>query len=336
MTFTAEQIAAVLGGTIYGDKTSAVNDVAPIEKAQKGQLSFVCEEKYMSAASGSDASIVLVSAALTEGRDMQTFKPTVIKVENARGAMAQLLQMVADVINPRRKGVEQPCFISDGVDVPATAYVGAMAYIGKNVRLGEGVQIYPQAYIGDNVRIGDNTIVYAGAKIYYNCTIGSNCIIHSGAVIGADGFGFEPDAQGVYHKVPQIGSVVIEDDVEIGANTAVDRAMMGETRICRNSKIDNLVQVAHNVRVGQSTVLCGQVGIAGSTTIGSHCTLTGQVGVAGHIEVADGCLIGAQSGITGSIRKSGVYAGSPAIDAATWKRTQVVMKKLPEIYSRMK
>ena len=191
--------------------------------------------------------------------------------------MAQLLQIVSKAMNPARKGIEQPAFISGGVAVPEDAYVGAFAYIGKNVRLGKGVQIYPHCYIGDNVVIGDNTVLYDGVRVYYNCCIGADCILHAGVVIGADGFGFEPDAQGINRKIPQIGNVIIEDDVEIGANSTVDRAMMGSTIIHRNVKIDNLVQVAHNVEVGESTFLCAQVGIAGSTKIGKHCILTGQL-----------------------------------------------------------
>ena len=325
--FSAKQIAGAVGGKVHGDETRTVHDVAPIETAEEGQLSFVCEAKYLPALQQTHASVVLVSSALAQDTDMSSLRCTVVEVENSRAAMAELLQAVAETLNPRKHGVEQPCFIAEGVSVPADAYIGAMAYIGRNVKLGKGVQIYPQAYIGDNVQIGDNSIVYAGAKIYYNCAVGKECIIHAGAVIGADGFGFEPDKDGVYHKLPQIGRVVIEDDVEIGANTTIDRAMMGETRISRNTKIDNLVQIAHNVQVGGSTVLCAQVGIAGSTSIGSHCTLTGQVGVAGHIEVTDHCIVGAQSGISGSLRKPGMYIGSPAIDAATWRRAIVKFRQ---------
>ena len=189
------------------------------------------------------------------------------------------------------------------------------------------MQIYPNTYIGDNVTIGDNTILYAGVKIYAHCIIGANCILHAGAIIGADGFGFEPDAQGVNQKIPQIGNVIIEDDVEIGANTTVDRAMMGSTIIHKNVKIDNLVQVAHNVEIGESTILCAQVGIAGSSKIGKHCILAGQVGVAGHIEIVDNCIIGAQTGVSGSIRKAGTYMGSPAIDASIWRRAIVRFKQ---------
>ena len=241
--------------------------------------------------------------------------------------MAQLLQLVSKAMNPAKQGIEQPSFISEGVSVPENAYVGAFAYIGKNVRLGKGVQIYPHVFIGDNVVIGDNTILYAGVKVYAHCRVGADCILHAGVVIGSDGFGFEPDAQGVNQKIPQIGNVLIEDDVEIGANTTIDRAMMGSTIIRRNVKIDNLVQIGHNVEVGESTFLCAQVGIAGSSKIGKHCILTGQVGVAGHIEIADNCIFGAQSGIAGNIRKPGQYMGSPAIDASIWRRAVVRFKQ---------
>ena len=260
---------------------------------------------------------------------------TLIRVENARAAMGQLLALVAKAMNPAKQGIEQPCFISEGVTIPEAAYIGAFAYIGNNVQLGKGVQIYPHTYIGDNVRIGDNTILYSGVKIYYNCVVGQDCILHAGVVVGSDGFGFEPDAKGVNQKLPQIGNVIIEDDVEIGANTTVDRAMMGSTIIRRNTKIDNLVQVAHNVEVGESTFLCAQVGIAGSTKVGAHCILAGQVGVAGHIEVTDNCVFGAQSGIAGSVRKAGMYQGSPAIDAMNWRRSSVGFKQLPDIMKRL-
>jgi UDP-3-O-[3-hydroxymyristoyl] glucosamine N-acyltransferase len=249
--------------------------------------------------------------------------------------MGQLLALVAKAMNPAKQGVEQPCFISEGVTIPEDAYIGAFVYIGKNVQLGKGVQIYPHAYIGDNVRVGDNTILYSGVKIYYNCVVGQDCILHAGVVVGSDGFGFEPDAKGVNQKLPQIGNVVIEDDVEIGANTTVDRAMMGSTIVRRNAKIDNLVQVAHNVEVGESTFLCSQVGIAGSTKIGGHCILAGQVGVAGHIEITDNCIFGAQTGIAGSVRKAGMYQGSPAIDAMNWRRSSVGFKQLPDIMKRL-
>lgn len=332
MEFTAQQIAAMLGGKLEGDATKSVYDVAPIESAGEGQLAFLCEEKYVTYLTDTKASVVLMTESLPFTGSTSA---SLIRVPNARSAMGQLLQLVAKVINPVRCGIEQPCFISEGVDVPDDAYIGAFAYIGKNVHLGRGVQVYPNVYIGDNVHIGDGTILYAGVKVYYNCVIGRACILHAGVVIGADGFGFEPDAQGVNQKLPQIGNVVIEDDVEIGANTTVDRAMMGSTRIHCNTKIDNLVQVAHNVEIGESTFLCAQVGIAGSTKIGSHCILAGQAGVAGHIEVADKCVFGAQTGIAGSVRKSGMYQGSPAIDAMNWRRSSIGFKQLPDLMRRL-
>ena len=340
MEFSAQQIAALLGGELYGNSRSMVSDVAPIESAQSHQLSFVTEEKYLPLLANTQAGVVLITKSLVAGR-MQFPEGegkaggAFILVENARGAMAQLLQIVSKAMNPPRKGIEQPSFISDGVAVPEDAYIGAFAYIGKNVRLGKGVQIYPNTYIGDNVTIGDRTVLYSGVKIYYNCVVGNDCILHAGVVVGSDGFGFEPDAKGVNQKIPQIGNVVIENDVEIGANSTIDRAMMGSTIIRRNAKLDNLVQVAHNVEVGESTFLCAQVGIAGSSKIGSHCVLAGQVGVAGHIEIADHCVFGAQTGIPNSVRKPGMYMGYPAIDAANWRRSVVGFKQLPDVLRRL-
>ena len=332
MKFSAQQIAALLGGKITGDANRQVWDVGAIETAKEGQLTFLCDAKYLPHLPKTGASVVLMTDSIEFTGETQA---TLIRVENARAAMGQLLALVAKAMNPAKQGIEQPCFISEGVTIPEDAYVGAFAYIGKNVQLGKGVQIYPHTYIGDNVRIGDNTILYSGAKIYYNCIVGKDCILHAGVVVGSDGFGFEPDTKGVNQKLPQIGNVIIEDDVEIGANTTVDRAMMGSTIIRRNTKIDNLVQVAHNVEVGESTFLCAQVGIAGSTKVGAHCILAGQVGVAGHIEVTDNCVFGAQSGIAGSVRKAGMYQGSPAIDAMNWRRSSVGFKQLPDIMKRL-
>ena len=332
MEFSAQQIAMLLGGKVIGDTNRKVSDVGPIESAHEGQLSFLCDAKYLHHLPQTGASVVLMTDSIAfEGET----NATLIRVENARAAMGQLLSLVAKAMNPAKQGIEQPSFISEGVTIPEDAYIGAFAYIGKNVQLGKGVQIYPHTYIGDNVRIGDNTILYSGVKVYYNCVIGKDCILHAGVVIGSDGFGFEPDAKGVNQKLPQIGYVIIEDDVEIGANTTVDRAMMGSTIIRRNAKIDNLVQVAHNVEVGESTFLCAQVGIAGSTKVGGHCILAGQVGVAGHIEIADNCVFGAQTGIAGSVRKAGMYQGSPAIDAMNWRRSSVGFKQLPDIMKRL-
>ena len=332
MEFSAQQIAALLGGELYGNSNAKVCDVAPIEQAQAQHLSFVTEEKYLSCLQHTKAGVVLITRSLVEGKiafpeGEGKAGGAFILVENARGAMGQLLALVSKAMNPAKQGIEQPSFVSTGVAVPEDAYIGAFAYIGKNVQLGKGVQIYPNVYIGDHVTIGEGTILYAGVKVYSHCIIGKDCILHAGAVVGSDGFGFEPDAQGVNQKIPQIGNVIIEDDVEIGANTTVDRAMMGSTVIRRNVKIDNLVQVAHNVEIGESSFLCAQVGIAGSSKIGKHCILAGQVGVAGHIEIADNCIFGAQTGVPGNIRKPGQYMGTPAIDAALWRRAVVKFKQ---------
>ena len=332
MEFSAQQIAMLLGGKVAGDKDRKVSDVGPIESAHEGQLSFLCDAKYLSYLPQTGASVVLMTDSIAFDGETNA---TLIRVENARAAMGQLLALVAKAINPAKQGVEQPSFISEGVTIPEDAYVGAFAYIGKNVQIGKGVQIYPHSYVGDNVRIGDNTVLYSGVKIYYNCVVGKDCILHAGAVIGADGFGFEPDAKGINQKLPQIGNVIIEDDVEIGANTTVDRAMMGSTIIRKNAKLDNLVQIGHNVEVGASDFLCAQVGIAGSTKVGAHCILAGQVGVAGHIELPDNCVFGAQSGVSGTIRKPGMYQGSPAIDAMNWRRSTVGFKQLPDLVKKI-
>ena len=329
MQFTAQQIAAFVSGEIVGNADILIHDVSPIEQGVPGTLSYVTDRKYWPALATTEASVVLLSRELFD--DTVACPATLILVPNARQAIGLLLQGVSDFLRPRKSGVEQPVFVDTSVSLPDDAYVGAFAYIGKGVKIGKGVQIYPHAYIGDYTSIGDNTVIYSGVKIYDHCVVGKDCIIHSGCVIGADGFGFEPDAEGVNHKIPQIGTVVIEDDVEIGANTTIDRAMMGETRVKRNVKIDNLVQVAHNVQVGESSFLCAQVGIAGSTTLGHHCIMAGQVGVAGHITVADNVICGAQTGVAGSIRQAGTYQGSPAIDAGNWRRSSVVFKYLPDL-----
>lgn len=332
MEFSAQQIAALLGGKLIGNANAKVSDVAPIEQAQAQHLSFITEEKYLPFLENSKAGVILMTASLTDRYTdrLQSTDQALILVENARGAMGQLLSIVSKALNPPKRGVEQPCFIAEGVMVPEDAYVGAFAFIGKNVRLGKGVQIYPQVFIGDDVEIGDNTVLYAGVKIYHHCRVGSDCILHAGAVIGADGFGFEPDAKGVHQKIPQIGNVIIEDDVEIGANTTIDRAMMGSTIIRKNAKIDNLVQIGHNVELGESSILCAQAGIAGSTRVGKHCVMAGQAGAAGHITITDNCVFGAQAGIAGNVRKPGMYLGSPAIDVSIFRRAAVRFKQSGE------
>lgn len=336
MEFSASQIALLLGGKIIGDESRKVSDVAPIEQAAEGKLSFLCDEKFVGLLGQVKDGVVLVSKPLLTSPQGEEMVPetgaTLILVDNARGAMAELLKIVAKAMNPAKKGIEQPSYINEGVTIPEDAYVGAFAYIGKNVKIGKGAQIYPHAYVGDNCVVGENTILYSGVKVYYNCVIGKDCILHSGCVVGADGFGFEPDAQGVNQKVPQIGNVIIEDDVELGANTCVDRAMMGSTIVRKNAKVDNLVQIAHNCQIGESDFLCAQVGLAGSTTVGKHCIMAGQVGIAGHLTIADNCIFGAQSGVPSSVNKPGMYQGSPIVDAMTFRRSSAVFKQLPEMY----
>ena len=328
LSFTAQQISDLVHGEIIGSPQATVNDLKPIETAQAGALCYIYDKQYIHLLNDTKASVVIISRELTE--DIHT-DATLIIVDNARATMALLLQAIEKMLHKQHTGVEQPAYIASNVVIPDSAYIGAFTYIGTNVRLGQGVQIYPNCYIGDNVQIGDNTIIYAGAKIYHDCILGNNCILHAGVVIGADGFGFEPDQAGVNQKLPQLGNVIIEDDVEIGANSTVDRAMLGSTIIRKNVKIDNLVQIAHSVEIGESTFVCAQVGIAGSTQIGNHCILAGQVGVAGHIKIADHSIFGAQAGIAGTINKSGVYQGSPAFDAHQWRRAVAVFKHLPEI-----
>ncbi len=329
MFFSASQISAAVGGELHGNAEARVSDVAKIETAQPETLCFLCEERYLPYLAQTKASVVLLSRALyTEGLSTPA---TLIVVDNARASMAMLMQAVEQAMRPQHKGIEQPSFVAEGVEIKDDVYVGAFAYLGKGAKIGKGVQIYPHCYIGENVVIGDGTVLYSGVKIYYGCKVGKGCVLHSGVVIGADGFGFESDEKGVLHKVPQIGTVRVCDDVEIGANTTIDRAMMGETVIGENTKLDNLVQIGHNVVTGKSNVMCAQVGVAGSTDIGSHCTFAGQVGVAGHITIADQSTFGAQSGIAGSVRKGGIYMGTPAIEAMTWRRASACFKQLPEM-----
>ena len=244
--------------------------------------------------------------------------------------MGMLLNMVQEALNPRKKGIEQPSFIAEGVDVPTDAYVGAFAYLAKGVTVGEGTQIYPQVYLGDNVKVGKNCILYAGVKVYHDCVIGDNCILHAGCVIGADGFGFAP-VNGEYEKISQIGNVILEGDNEVGANTTIDRATMGHTIIGRGTKLDNLVQIGHNVVTKENNIFCSQVGVAGTTKIGAWNTFAGQVGVAGQCEIGNQNTFGAQSGIPGNIGDKQVLMGYPVIPARDWARQAVYMKRLPEM-----
>lgn len=328
MEFTAQQIADMLEGVVVGDPQASVNDVSKIEEGRPNTLTFFANAKYEHYVYTTEASVIIVNS---DFEPSQAVHATMIKVPNAYESLAKLLSLYQQM-QPRKTGIEQPSHISPTASVGKDTYVGAFAYIGDKAKIGDGAKIYPQAYVGDGVSIGADTIVYPGAKIYKGCKIGARCVVHSGAVIGADGFGFAPDKDGVYHKIEQVGIVVVEDDVEIGANTCIDRSTMGNTRIGRGVKLDDLVMVAHNVVVGHDTVIASQSGIAGSTKIGSNCVLGGQVGVAGHIEVADRTTVAAQSGIQGSVKKPGqTLFGSPAFDYMSFTRAFVVFRHLPEL-----
>ena len=331
MQFSANQIAQLTNGTVEGNGDVMVSTIAKIEEGQPGAISFLANPKYTHYIYETKSSIVLVKDDFVPEKPISA---TLIKVADPYATVAQLLQMVAQMTEPQYSGIEQPSYIAEGVELPDDVYVGAFAYIGRGAKIGRGVKIFPQAYIGDNVVIGDNSIIKPGVKIYHNCRIGKRCIIHGGAVIGADGFGFAP-VNDQYNKIPQIGNVELDDDVEIGANTCIDRATMGSTRIGKGVKLDNLIQVAHNVEIGENTVMAAQVGIAGSTKIGARCMVAGQVGFAGHITVGDDNQIGAQSGIPNSVGSGLRLMGYPAIEARDFARNIVYIKNIPKMQERI-
>jgi UDP-3-O-[3-hydroxymyristoyl] glucosamine N-acyltransferase len=331
MEFSAIQIASLVGGTVEGDGNVAVSTFAKIEEGHQGALSFLANPKYTHYIYQTKSSVVLVR------RDFVAEHPvsaTLIRVDDPYATVAQLLQMVSAMTAPKLEGVEQPSFVAEGVEVPEGAYIGAFAYISAGAKLGKNVKIYPQVYVGAGVEIGDDTTLYPGVKVYHGCRIGARCIIHSGAVIGADGFGFAP-TDGVYKKIPQLGNVVIADDVEIGANTAVDRAVMGSTRIGKGVKLDNLIQVAHNCEVGDNTVMASQSGIAGSTKLGNGCVVGGQVGFAGHLHISDNVQIGAQSGISRDVAAGARIMGYPAVEYGDFARQTINVRNLSKLYSRV-
>lgn len=332
MHFTASQIATIAGGTIEGNGDAVVNSFAKIEEGHEGAISFLANPKYTQYIYTTGSSVVLVADDFVPE---QPLKCTLIRVADPYATVASLLEMVSRMMEPTLTGVEHPCFIAEGVEIPDDAYVGAFAYIGKGAVIGAGVKIYPNAYVGANVSVGEATVIYPNATIYHNCKVGKRCVIHSGAVIGADGFGFAP-VDGHYNKIPQIGIVEIEDDVEIGANTTVDRATMGHTLIKSGTKLDNLIQVAHNCIIGSDTVMAAQVGIAGSTKIGDNCMVGGQVGFKGHITIGNNVQIGAQSGIGGNARDNSRLMGSPAVDMGKYVRQAALSKNLPWMFERIK
>ena len=332
MEFKATQIAEILGGTIEGNPEAVVNHLSKIEEGEDKSLSFLANPKYTPFIYTTGASIVLVNNDFVAEKEIPA---TLIRVEDSYQSFAQLLNYVQS-LKVEKKGIEQPSYIHETATVGEDVYVGAFAYIGKNVTIGNNVKINPQVHVGDNVIIGDGTVIYAGVKIYEDCIIGKQCTIHSGAVIGADGFGFAPNSDNEYNKIAQIGNVILKDKVEIGANTTIDRATMGSTIIREGAKLDNLIQIAHNVEIGKNTVIAAQTGIAGSTKVGDNCMFGGQVGVIGHLVIADDVKVAAQSGISGSVKKAGsVIQGTPSFNMVDYKRSYIYFKKLPALVERI-
>jgi UDP-3-O-[3-hydroxymyristoyl] glucosamine N-acyltransferase len=327
LKFTAEQIAGILEGTVVGDPNIEVSKLAKIEEGTEGSLTFLANPKYKSYIYTTKSSITIVNSDFEPEEALST---TLIKVEDAYGAFTKLLEYY-NQIKLNKLGIEQPSFISDSAKMGEDMYIGAFTYIGDNVRIGNNVKVFPNSYLGDNVVIGDNTIVFSGGKIYSDCVIGNNCVINSGAIIGADGFGFAPNEKGEYSKVPQIGNVILEDFVDIGAGTTIDRATLGSTIIRRGVKLDNQIQIAHNVEIGKNTVIAAQTGVAGSTKIGENCQIGGQVGIVGHITIGNNVKIQAQSGIGRHVKDNEVLQGSPALTYGDYNKSYVYFKNLPKI-----
>lgn len=330
MEFTAEQIASVIGGKIEGDKDAKVRTFAKIEEGVEGAISFLSNPKYTHYIYDTKSSVVIVNEDVElEG----TVAPTLIRVKNAYESIAQLLQ-IYEASKPKKTGVSPQAYISPTAKLGKDCYVGPFACIGEGTVIGDGCQIYPHAVIGDNVKMGNGCILYPNTTVYQGCKIGNNVTLHAGSVIGADGFGFAPNADG-YDKIPQIGIVTIEDNVEIGANTCVDRSTMGSTVIRKGVKLDNLVQVAHNVEIGENTVMSAQVGIAGSTKVGSWCMFGGQVGIAGHITIGDKTFLGAQSGVPGSLKGGEELIGTPPMNPRNYFKSQAIFRRLPDMYKEL-
>lgn len=333
MEFSAEQIAGILSGDIEGNADIKVNNLSKIEEGTIGTLSFLSNPKYEEYIYKTGASICIVNKSFIPNKPLPETL-TLIKVDDAYSCFAKLLEFY-DSMRQKPAKIEQPSHISESAKLGENIYLGAFAYIGENVVIGNNVKIYPNVYVGDNARIGDNTTLFPGAMVYHECVIGQNCIIHAGAVIGADGFGFAPDENGEYQKVPQIGNVILEDFVEIGSNTTIDRATLGSTILRRGVKIDNLVQIAHNVEIGKNTALAAQVGVAGSAKIGENVQIGGQAGISGHLHIASGTRIVAQSGIPSTVKKADTLMGSPGIPLEDFKKSYFGFRKLPFILTKL-
>jgi UDP-3-O-[3-hydroxymyristoyl] glucosamine N-acyltransferase len=335
MEFSANQISELLQGNIEGNGETSVSTLSKIEEGKSGSLSFLANPKYTEYIYDTEASIVIVGNDFIAERELK-HKPTLIRVEDAYGAFGKLLEMYNQVKN-NKVGISNSAIISESAVIGKDVYLGENVVIGDNTTVADGVKIFPHSFIGDNASIGANTTIFAGARIYSETQIGKECVIHSGAILGADGFGFAPNSEGNYKKVPQIGNVILEDYVEIGANTCIDRATLGSTIIRKGVKLDNLIQIAHNVEIGENTVIAAQTGVAGSTKIGKNCMIGGQVGIVGHLKIADEVKIAAQSGIGNSIVKKGaIVQGSPSIPIGDYKRSYVMFRKLPSMASQIR
>ncbi len=327
MKFTAQQIAGILEGDVVGNPEAEVSKLSKIEEGTEGSLTFLANPKYTSHIYTTKATVAIVNKSFEPENEIDT---TLIKVEDAYKSFSKLLEYYNQVKN-NKVGIEQPHYKAASANYGENVYIGAFAYIGESVKIGNNVKIFPNVYIGDNVTIGDNTFVFAGAKIYSESIIGNNCVINSGVIIGADGFGFAPNGKGEYNKVPQIGNVILEDFVDVGAATTIDRATLGSTVIRRGVKLDNQIQIAHNVEIGKNTVIAAQTGIAGSTKIGENCQIGGQVGIVGHITIGNNVRIQAQSGIGRNVKDNEVLQGSPALPYSDYNKSYVHFKNLPTI-----
>lgn len=330
MDFKAKQIADFIGGQIEGDENACVNTFAKIEEGKAGAISFLSNPKYIHYIYETKSSIVLVNDDLLLDKPVKT---TLIRVKNAYECIAKLLQLYASTL-PKKIGIDSQAFISSNAQIGKDCYIGAFAYVGDGVVIGDGCQIHPHAVISDNVQIGNGCQIYPNVTIYQGTRLGNNVTIHAGSVIGADGFGFAPNQDG-YEKIPQIGIVVIEDNVEIGANTCIDRSTMGQTIIHNGVKLDNLVQVAHNCEIGKNTVMSAQVGLAGSTKVGKWCMFGGQVGLAGHITIGDKTFLGAQSGVPGNIKGNTTLIGTPPMEPKAYFKSQAIFRRLPDMYKQI-
>lgn len=331
MKYTALQIAEILGGHVEGNPEESVNNISRIEEGKPGTLTFLANPKYTQHLYSTLASVAIVSKELKLENPISL---TLIRVKDPYRSLAKLLSLLEQI--PDRKGLDESNWISPEAVIGKDVYIGAFSYVSKGARIGKNVKVFPHVYISENVSVGDNTVIFSGARIHHNTHIGKNCVIHSGVVLGGDGFGFAPQSGSDFTKVPQIGNVIIEDNVEIGSNTCIDRATIGSTIIRKGVKIDNLIQIAHNVDIGENTIIAAQTGISGSTKIGKNCMIGGQVGIVGHLTIADGTKIAAQSGVGQSIKKEGsAQQGSPSFDIIPYQRSYILYKKLPELLERI-